>query len=154
MNRWMTPSASASSGSESGKRSSFTNSTAADAHHDHELRLHDVDLARQPGGRVGGILGPELEAVRAVDRERIDLQPLERLQNRLARAPEERHALLDLLVLRRVLQEEDVGERVARSHDRDAQLVAGPGKLVAELVDLGDGLPQVALVDLVGGHGR
>ena len=38
--------------------------------------------------------------------------------------------------------------------DRDAQLVARPGQLIAEVVDLGDRLLQVALVDLVGGHGR
>ena len=37
--------------------------------------------------------------------------------------------------------------------DRDAQLVTGARELVPELVDLGDRLLQVPLVDLVGGHG-
>ena len=95
---------------------------------------------------------PEFEAVRAVDRERVDVQALERFQHGLPCAPEEGDALLDLLRLRRVLEEHDVGQRVTRPDDRDAQLVARAGELVAELVDLGDRLLQVALVDLVGGH--
>ena len=44
----------------------------------------------------GVVLGAELEAVRAVDRERVDAEPLQRLQQRLAGAAEERDALVDL----------------------------------------------------------
>ena len=82
------------------------------------------------------------------------VEPLQRLEDRLSRAAEERHAFLDLGRLRRVLQEEDVCERMARAQHRDAQLVAGASELLAELVHLGDGFAQVPLVDLVGGHGR
>src|SRR5262245_51241731 len=39
------------------------------------------------------------------------------------------------------------------SDDGNAELVSGTRELVSELVDLGDGLLQVPLVDLVGGHG-
>ena len=105
-------------------------------------------------GSVRRILGPELQAVRPVDRERVDVQALKRLQHGRAGAAEERDALLDLLRLRRVLEEDDVRQRMPRADDRHAQLVACPSQLVAEHVDLGDGLLQVALVDLVGGHGR
>ena len=94
----------------------------------------------------------ELEAVRPVDRERVDVQPLERLEERLAGAPEEGDALLDLSRLRAVLQQEDVGPRVPRAQDRHTLALAGGGDLVAELVDLGDRLLEVLLVDLVGGH--
>jgi phenylalanyl-tRNA synthetase alpha subunit len=38
-------------------------------------------------------------------------------------------------------------------HDGNARAARRVGDLVAELVDLGDGLLQVLLVDLVGGHG-
>ncbi len=124
------------------------------AHDDDELGLDDVDLACQPRRRVRGILRPELEAVRPVDGERIDVQALQRLQDRLPRTAEERDTFLDLRRLRQVLQQEDVGQRMARADDRDPELVAGPRELVAELVDLGNRLLQVALVDLVGGHGR
>ena len=67
------------------------------AHHDDELRLDDVQLARQPAARlvVGGAVG-ELDAVRPVDGHRVDAQPLERLEHRLPGAPEERDALLRL----------------------------------------------------------
>ena len=67
------------------------------AHHDDQLRLDDVQLARQPAARlvVGGAAG-ELDAVRAVDGHRVDAQPLERLEDRLPRAPVERDALLCL----------------------------------------------------------
>ena len=100
------------------------------------------------------ILRAELQAVRPVDGERIDMESLERFQHGLACAAEERDAFLDLGRLWRELQEKDVGQRMARSEHRDPQLVACPRELVTELVDLGDGLLEVALVDLVGGHGR
>ena len=81
------------------------------------------------------------------------MEPLERLQHRLARPAEERDAFLDLRRLRRELQEHDVGQRMTGAEHRDPQLVAGARELVAELVDLGDRFLQVPLVDLVGGHG-
>ena len=112
-----------------------------------------MQLAREPGGRVCRILGPELQAIGPVDGERVYPQSLERLQDRLTRPAEERDTLLDLRGLRRELQQEDVGEWMARAEDRNAQLVAGACELVPELVDLGDGLLEIALVDLVGGHG-
>jgi len=113
-----------------------------------------VELSREPPGCVLRILGPELQAVRPVHRERIHVEPLERLQHGLPLAAEERDALLDLRRSRRVLEEEDVGERMARSEHGNAELVAGTSKLVAEVVDLCDRLLQVPLVDLVGWHGR
>ena len=95
----------------------------------------------------------ELEAVRAVDGQRVDAQPLQRLEDRLAGAAEERDALLDLRRLRRVLEQHDVGERMAGAEHRNARSPAARRDLVAELVDLGDRLLQVLLVDLVGRHG-
>jgi len=109
--------------------------------------------AKNLGSRIGRVLRAELQAVRPVDGEWIDVEPLERLEHGLPRTTEERHALLDLRRLRRELQKEDVGERVARAEHGHAQLVAGARELVAELVDLGDGPLEVTLVDLVGGHG-
>ena len=58
------------------------------------------------------VLADELDAVRAVDGERVDPEPLERLQDRLAGAAEEGDALMDLALRRRVLQEHDVPEGV------------------------------------------
>ena len=81
------------------------------------------------------------------------MEALQRLEDGLSGAPEERDALLDLRRLRRELQEHDVGEGMARPDDGDAQLVTGARELVPELVDLGDRLLEVPLVDLVGGHG-
>ena len=54
----------------------------------------------EPGRGVGRVLGAELEAVRAVDGQRVDVEPLQRLEERLAGAAEERDALLDLRRLR------------------------------------------------------
>ncbi len=68
-------------------------------------------------------------------------------------AAEERHAFRDLGRLRSVLEEEDVGERMARSEHGNVRLVGEGEKLRLELVDLADRLPKVAFVDLVGGHG-
>src|SRR5688572_18488121 len=42
---------------------------------------------------------------------------------------------------------------MSRPDDGHAQLVAGTRELVPELVDLGACLPEIPLVDLVGGHG-
>ena len=95
----------------------------------------------------------ELEAVRPVDRERVDAEPLQRLEDRLAGAPVERHALLHLGRLGRVLQQKDVGQRVPGADHRDARAGSRVRDLVTELVDLRDGLLQVLLVDLVGGDG-
>ena len=69
----------------------------------------------QPCPSVLGVLGAELEAIRAVDGERIDVEPLQGLEQRLAGTPEERHPLLDLGRLRRPLEQEHVRERVSRS---------------------------------------
>src|SRR5919108_687455 len=62
-------------------------------------------------------------------------------------------ALLHLGRLRRPLEQEDVRERVARAEHGHALSARGAGDLVAELVDLENGLLQVFLVDLVGGNG-
>ena len=115
--------------------------------------MDDVQLPRQPRLRIVGVLGAELEAVRPIDGERVDVEPLQRLQQRLPRAAEEGDALLDLRRLRRPFEQEDVRQRMPGSDDRDVELVAVARKLVAERVDLGDRLLQVTVVDLVGGHG-
>ena len=67
--------------------------------------------------------------------------------------PEEGDTLLDLGRLRRPLEEEDVRERMARPEHRNVELVTQGEQLIAELVDLGDRLAQVTLVDLVGRGG-
>ena len=100
-----------------------------------------------------GLLPDELEAVRAVDGHRVDAQPLQRLQQRLAGAPVERDALVHLRRLGLVLEQEDVRERVARAEHGNARLVPLAPDLLAELVDLGDRLLEVPVVELVGGHG-
>ena len=100
------------------------------SHHDDQLRLHDMDLPRQPRCRLLVVLGAELEAVRAVDRERIDGEPLQRLQERVARAAEERDAFGDLGRLRRVLEEEDVTERMPRAEHGHMRLVGKGEELV------------------------
>ena len=112
-----------------------------------------MKLPDQPSTSVLGVLGAELEAIRAVDGERIDVEPLQGLEQRLSGTPEERHPLLDLGRLRCPLEKEHVRERVSRSQHGDVQLVAVARKLVAERIDLGDGLLQIPVEDLVGGHG-
>jgi hypothetical protein len=104
-----------------------------------------MELAGEP--RVGLLLvgARELQAVRAVDCRRVHVQALERLEDRLASAPEERDALVLLRVLGAVLEEEDVGERVARAQHGRLLLAGRLHDLAAELVDLGDRLLQVAL---------
>src|SRR6266511_5468716 len=94
-----------------------------------------MELAGDP--RVGLLLvgARELEAVRPVDRGRVHVQALERFEDRLARAPEERDALVLLRVLGAVLEEEDVGERGARAAHGRMLLAGRPHDLTAELVD-------------------
>ena len=81
------------------------------------------------------------------------MQPLERLQDRLAGPPVERDALLHLGRLRTVLQQQDVAERMAGAEHRHTT-AGGAGDLVGERVDLDDRLVAVLLVDLVGRHGH
>ena len=122
------------------------------AHHDDELRLDDVQLAREEGARLVLVAVGELEAVRPVDGERVDAQPLQRLEERVAGASVERDSLLQLRRPRRVLEEEDVGERMARAEHRHARAGAGLRELIPESVDLGDRLLQVLLEDFVSRH--
>ena len=123
------------------------------AHRDEELRADDVELAEEERPRLVLVAVRELEAVRPVYGHRVDAQALERLQDRLARAAVERDALLHLRRLRRPLEQEDVRERVPRAEHRHARSARRAGDLVAELVDLENGLLQVFFVDLVGGNG-
>jgi hypothetical protein len=60
---------------------------------------------------------------------------------------------LHLRGLRLVLEQEDVCQRMPGAEHGDVHLVTCAADLVAELVDLGDRLLQVTLVDLVGRHG-
>jgi hypothetical protein len=114
--------------------------------HDHdELGLDDVELAREPCARLLLVAPGELDAVRPVDRGRIDVEPLQRLEDRLARAAKERDAFVLLRVLRAVLEEEDVTERVARADDRSAIGPCRRRDLPAELVALGDRLLEITL---------
>jgi hypothetical protein len=55
-----------------------------------------VQLAKEERPRLVLVAVGELEAVRAVDRHRVDPQPLQRLEERVARASVERDALLQL----------------------------------------------------------
>ena len=119
------------------------------AHRDHELGLDDVQLAQEEGPRLLLVTARELEAVRPVDRHRVDVQALQRLEERVAGAAVERDSLLQLRRLRRVLEEEDVGERMAGAENRDAGSPGSLRELVTESVALGDRLLQVLLVDLV-----
>src|SRR5207253_11214935 len=91
----------------------------------------------------------ELDAVRPVHRHRVDVEPLEGLEDRLPGPPVESDPLLNLCGLRAVLEQHHVGERMARAHDRDAG-PTGLGYLVSQIVDLDDGFLEVLLVDLVG----
>src|SRR2546430_1387001 len=75
------------------------------------LRLDDMQLAEEKGPRLVLVAVGELDAVRPVDRHRIDVQALQRLEYRVAGAAVERNALLELRRARRVLQQEDVPER-------------------------------------------
>jgi hypothetical protein len=53
-----------------------------------------VELAREKGARLVLVSVEELEAVRAVDRERVDAQALQRLEERVAGTAKERHSFL------------------------------------------------------------
>jgi hypothetical protein len=108
-----------------------------------------MQLARQPRPRLLLVPTGELEAVRPVHGERVDAQPLQRLQQRLSGAAVERDALLHLRLLRLVLEQEHVRERVPGAEHRHLPLSGRARDLVAELVRLGDGLLQVLLEDLV-----
>src|SRR5205814_10561143 len=129
--------------------SSFPSRLSSDlcglAHRDHELRLDDVQLAQEEGPRLLLVTAGELEAVRAVDRHRIDVQALQRLEERIARAAVEGDSLLQFRGLRCVLEEEDVGERMAGAVNRDARSPRGLRELVTESVALGDCFLQVLL---------
>ena len=58
---------------------------------------------------------------------------------------------MDLGRLRLILEEEDIGERMAGAEHRHVRLVAAAHPISSpELVDLGDGLLQVTVADLVG----
>ena len=122
------PSADGSTSSESGKPSAVHEYDRLLAHQHEQLRLDDVQLARQPGRRLLEALAAELETVRAVDRHRVDVQPLQRLLQRLAGAAEEGDALLDLRGLRRVLEQKDVRERMARAEHGHVRLVTRTGR--------------------------
>jgi hypothetical protein len=63
------------------------------------------------------------------------------------------HPLGDLRRLRRVLEQEDVAQRVPGSEHGYVRLVGEGEELGLELVDLADRLAQIAFVDLVSGHG-
>ena len=80
------------------------------------------------------------------------MQALQRLEERVASAAVEGDSLLQLRRLRRVLEEEDVGERMAGAENRDASSSRSLRELVTESVAFGDCLLQVLLVDLVVRH--
>ena len=104
----------------SGRSSALTNETVSLAHRHDDLGLHDRELALEPArGGLGVGRIARLQAVRAVQQARVDPEPLHRLEHRLAGAAEERDALGELGRSRRVLQQEDVGERVPRTRGRD-----------------------------------
>ena len=87
----------------------------------------------------------ELQAVRPVNRRRVDLEALERLQHRLPGAAEECDALVLLRGLRPVFEQEEVRLRVAGAKHRGAFIACLLGDLAAEIVDLGNRLLEVAL---------
>ena len=110
--RWSSPSV-ASTGCESGNAELVQERERVVAHHDDQLRLHDPQLAREPRPRLVLVAAGELEAVRAEDLERVDAEPLERLDQRVPGAAVEGDALLQLLRLRPVLEQEDRRQRMA-----------------------------------------
>src|SRR6185312_7449798 len=109
--------------------------------------------------RVGqrGVRQRALHAQRPVDGERVDPQALERLHQRRAGAPVEGDALLDLRRTRVVLDEHDVGLRMAgpeHRHEVAARTVAALLQLAREVVQLADRPLEVLLADLVVGDGH
>src|SRR6478736_165999 len=128
-------------------------------HRHDDAGLGDVQLVGEPCPRLGEVVRPrvdvDLQAYAAVQLQRVDAQPLDALQHRLAGPAEEGHALLHLRSRGPVLEQEDVGQRVAGADHRRlcGMVVADPGRdLMAELVGLGDGAGLVSLVDLIVGH--
>ncbi len=131
------------------------------AHRHDDLRGDDRDLLGDPreARRVGerGVGDRALHEQRAVDRERVDLEAPQRLHQRAAGAPVEGDALLDLGGPRRVLEQHDVGLRMARSehrHQRAARAVLAPLDVACEEVELADRALEVLLTDLVVGRGH
>ena len=122
------------------------------AHHDEQLRLDDPQLAPQPLRGHAEVAARELDAVRAVDLHRVDVEPPQRLDQRGAGAAVEGDAFLQLLCLRAVLEQEDVRQRVPGGQGGGGP-VRGLRDLLRQPIDLGDRLTEVALVDLVCRHG-
>ena len=131
------------------------------AHHDDDARLDDRDLlghardARRVGERA--VADGALHAERPVDGERVDVQAPERLAQRGAGAAVEGDALLDLRGLRRVLEQEHVGLRVAGAehrHQAAARAVAAGLQVARQRVDLADRALEVLLADVVIGRGH
>ena len=75
--RCTTPGGASATRSASGKPSASTNAPVELTHHDEQLGLHDMQLAREPRSGLLGVLCPELEAIGAVDREGVDAEPLQ-----------------------------------------------------------------------------
>ena len=115
------------------------------------------------GATIGEMLGKAVEFLVGYAVEFIanwykddlfDAQALEGLQQGLSGAAEEGDALLKLRLLRAVLEQEDVRERMPGAEHGDRPLGGRARDLVSELVRLGDRFLQVLLCDFVGGHGR
>src|SRR6476659_8117391 len=83
------------------------------AHRHNELRLDDVQLPQEKRARLLLVTAGKLEAVRPVNRHRVNVQALQRLEERVPGATVERDSLLQLRGLWLVLEEEDVCERMA-----------------------------------------
>jgi len=131
------------------------------AHHDHDLGLHDVQLAQEPHridaigelAFVAPVVAAQLDDVRPVHEQRVDAEALYRLQHRLADASVEGDAFGQLRRGRVVLEQEDVAERVPRTeHGLSRGRVTAAGDLIAEGVYLADRTRQITLVELVRRH--
>ena len=125
------------------------------AHHHEDPRLHDHQLVEHASGAgLGGVdrIDRALHADRAVDRERVDAKTLERLLQGHAGASVESDALLDLGGLCGMLDQEDVGLRVAAAEHRHqvaARALVAVVNLVRERVELADRPVEIFLADLV-----
>ena len=98
-----------------------------------------------------------LHAQRAVDGERIDVEPLERLHQRGPRATVEGDALFDLRRRRCVLEQQHVGLRMAgaeHGHEAAARAAVTGLQVAGEVVELADRALEVLLADLVVGCGH
>ena len=142
----------AASGRESGKPSPFRNSSVSSPIATTQPRLHDPQLAREPRAALLLVGAGELDAVRPEHLGRVDMQPLERPLDRVPGAAVEGDALLQLLRLRPVLDQEDRAERVPRRL-RDGRPARRLCDLVLQAQDLPDRLVEVPLVDVVCRHG-